>query len=177
MSNLAVSGMPLKWCLRNCYNTCGLSETLINFTVCVSFCRVYFQCSGPCDNAWERRRVQCRTHDGQPSNECRTEDRPLDARRCDVVCEEETMVEGEVNVWACSQLISAHAHDKTNKTTYAPSAKTQISLGFLMRTAKICLKLFNFASDLFSRYSRGRYYRENKSLRKFNTSIIANGTS
>ena len=39
------------------------------------------------------------------------------------------------------------------------------------------VKLFNFASDLFSRYSRGRYYRENKLQWKFNTSILANGTS
>ena len=39
------------------------------------------------------------------------------------------------------------------------------------------VRLFNFASDLFSRYSRGRYYRKNKSPRKFNTSSVANGTS
>ena len=37
MSNLAVSDMPLKWCKRNCYNTCGLSEKLVSFTICVSF--------------------------------------------------------------------------------------------------------------------------------------------
>ena len=41
----------------------------------------------------------------------------------------------------------------------------------------ITVKLFNFMSDLFSWYSRGRYYHENKSLRKFNTSIIVNRTS
>ena len=29
------------------------------------------------------------------------------------------------------------------------------------------VKLFDFASDLFSRYSRGRYYRENKSPRNW----------
>ena len=39
-------------------------------------------------------------------------------------------------------------------------------------TPGVTVMLFNFASDLFSRYSRGRYYRENKSPRKFNTSII-----
>ena len=39
------------------------------------------------------------------------------------------------------------------------------------------VKLLNFASNLFSRYSRGRYYRENKSPRKLNTSVIADGTS
>ena len=41
MCNPAVSGMPLKWCKRNFYNTCGLSDKLIRFSVCVSFlCRV-----------------------------------------------------------------------------------------------------------------------------------------
>ena len=41
----------------------------------------------------------------------------------------------------------------------------------------ITVNLFNFASGLFSRYSRGRYFRENKSLRKFNYSVIANEIS
>ena len=31
MFSLAVSGMSLKWCKRNCYNTCDLSEKLIRF--------------------------------------------------------------------------------------------------------------------------------------------------
>ena len=39
---LAVSGMPLKWCKWNWYNTGSLSEKLIRFTVCVFFfCQVY----------------------------------------------------------------------------------------------------------------------------------------
>ena len=42
---------------------------------------------------------------------------------------------------------------------------------------KNTVKLFNFASGLFSQYSRGRYYRKNKLPQKFNTSITANGTS
>ena len=36
------------------------------------------------------------------------------------------------------------------------------------------IKLFNFASDFFS---RGRYYRENKLPQKFYTSIVPNGIS
>ena len=41
----------------------------------------------------------------------------------------------------------------------------------------ITVKLLNFASDLFSRYSQGRHNLGNKSPRKCNTSIMANGTS
>ena len=37
MCNLAISGLPLKGCKRNSYNTGSLSEQLISFTVCVSF--------------------------------------------------------------------------------------------------------------------------------------------
>ena len=36
MCNLADGDMPLNWCKRNCYSTCGLAEKLIRFTVCVS---------------------------------------------------------------------------------------------------------------------------------------------
>ena len=46
-----------------------------------------------------------------------------------------------------------------------------------MSEAEVTVKVFDFANDLFSRYSRGRYYRENKSPRKYNTSIVANWTS
>ena len=42
MRNIAVDGMPLKWCKRNWYNAHGLSDKSKSFTVCVSFfCRAY----------------------------------------------------------------------------------------------------------------------------------------
>ena len=42
---------------------------------------------------------------------------------------------------------------------------------------KYTVNLFNFASDLFSRFSLCRYFRENKSPRKFNTFTPANEAS
>ena len=43
---MSVSGLPLKWCKPNCYNTCGLSEKLLRFTVCISFFVRYMSVSG-----------------------------------------------------------------------------------------------------------------------------------
>ena len=39
------------------------------------------------------------------------------------------------------------------------------------------VKLFNFTSYLFMRYSQGREFHKNKSPQKFSTSIITNQTS
>ena len=42
--------------------------------------------------------MQCRTHDGQPSDQCLSSERPVDARRCDTACEEESpQIEGNIN--------------------------------------------------------------------------------
>ena len=49
-----------------------------------------FQCTGTCDSAWQRRRVECRTHDGEPSDTCDVRKRPIDSRKCDKACRDQT---------------------------------------------------------------------------------------
>ena len=66
-----------------------------------------------------------------------------------------------------------HINLKTNMYTFKD---------IKLLTWKYCLlwhtvNLFNFVSNLFSRYSWGIYFHENKSLQKFITSIKANDTS
>lgn len=50
---------------------------------------ICLQCAGSCEEGWQRRQVECKTHDGELSEQCDVNSRPIDGRRCDMSCEEE----------------------------------------------------------------------------------------
>ncbi|XP_060554009.1 A disintegrin and metalloproteinase with thrombospondin motifs 6-like [Ruditapes philippinarum] len=59
------------------------------------FVHDWTQCAGRCEEGWQRRQVECKTHDGDRSEQCDPNSRPIDARRCDISCEEELATQDE----------------------------------------------------------------------------------
>ncbi|WAR22939.1 ATS6-like protein [Mya arenaria] len=47
------------------------------------------ECQGRCDEGWQRRQVDCINHDGDVSDDCDINSRPVDARKCNMNCDEE----------------------------------------------------------------------------------------
>ena len=52
-----------------------------------------FQCTGTCANGWQRRQVDCKTYEGRQSDKCDADSRPVNARRCDIPCEEQLLTQ------------------------------------------------------------------------------------